>query len=203
MQRFMNQEKKVIDDYFDMQSRVFSKTGDGLIEDTTLDWGTCDMPSFENDIAQITTPTIEKLRKQLINNHPSIAVDPSTYEVTITKSFVFDACHYLPYHDRRCKYLHGHTYHMDISLRGPVNPETGMVMDYGTLKSIVNKNLIDDWDHGFINEQISYPTAEIMILYAWAKLWNDLPYLYDIKIWETDGSCAELTREDVMRFING
>ena len=92
---------------------------------------------------------------------------------------------------------------MDISLRGPVNPETGMVMDYGTLKSIVNKNLIDDWDHGFINEQISYPTAEIMILYAWAKLWNDLPYLYDIKIWETDGSCAELTREDVMRFING
>lgn len=202
MNRFKEDEKEVIEKYFQMHNKYFSVTGDGL---KPKNGGVSfeELPDFLEDKREIILPTIEELRKEIKANYVDGCADQSTYKVTITKSFAFDACHYLPYHDRRCKYLHGHTYHMDIALKGYVNKGTGMVMDYGNLKSIVNRVLLDDWDHGFINEQIAYPTAEIMVMYAWAKLMKDLPDLESIKIWETDGSCAELTRNDVMEFING
>ena len=113
--------------------------------------------------------------------------------VTISKSFVFDAAHYLPYHDRRCKFLHGHTYHLEVAVKGRVLQETGMVMDFGKLKQIVEHDVLDDFDHGFLNNTIEYPTCELMITWMWAKLSKNIKGLYRIKLYETDGSFCELT----------
>lgn len=112
--------------------------------------------------------------------------------VSITKSFVFDACHYLPYHDRKCKFLHGHTYHMEITVKDRVLQETGMVMDFGELKTIVNEEIIEPFDHAFLNEYIEYPTCELMISWIWWKLSKRVKGLHRIKVWETDGSYCEL-----------
>ena len=108
--------------------------------------------------------------------------------VTISKEFVFDAAHYLPYHDRRCKFLHGHTYHLEIAVKGRVLQETGMVIDFGKLKHIVETEILDDFDHGFLNETIEYPTCELMITWIWAKLSRYVKGLQYIKLYETDGS---------------
>lgn len=113
--------------------------------------------------------------------------------VTISKSFVFDAAHYLPYHDRRCKFLHGHTYHLEIAVKGRVLQETGMVMDFGKLKKIVDEQILDDFDHGFLNNTIEYPTCELMVTWIWAKLSKFIKGLQRIKLYETDGSFCELT----------
>lgn len=121
--------------------------------------------------------------------------------MTLTKSFVFDACHYLPYHDRKCKFLHGHTYHMDISVRDRVLQETGMVMDFGYLKKVVEEHIIDKFDHGFLNEYIDYPTCELMICWIWQQLSPYLKGIHSIKVWETDGSCCEMTAQDMSYYL--
>lgn len=125
----------------------------------------------------------------------------SQYMCNITKSFVFDACHYLPYHDRKCKFMHGHTYHMDITIKNKVLQETGMVVDFGKLKQIVNEEVIDKFDHGFLNEYIDYPTCEVMISWIWKALSKRLKGIQSIKVWETDGSYCELTSKDMVKFL--
>ena len=121
------------------------------------------------------------------------------FRATITKSFVFDACHYLPYHDAKCRNIHGHTYHMEISVRDIVLRETGMVMDFGKLKQAVNDNVIEKFDHGFINEYLPYPTAELMVIWIWRALSKDVKGLYRIRLWETDGSYVEMTAGPELR----
>ena len=121
--------------------------------------------------------------------------------IKLTKSFVFDACHYLPYHDRKCKFLHGHTYHMEVTIRNRVMQETGMVMDFSKIKKIVDEKVIKPFDHGFINELITYPTCEIMVSWIWQQLSKDIKGLNSIKLWETDGSYCELTAEDMNYYL--
>jgi len=43
---------------------------------------------------------------------------------------------------------HGHSYRWEIEIAGPVNPETGMLIDFGSLKPI--KEMIDKFDHAYI-----------------------------------------------------
>lgn len=121
--------------------------------------------------------------------------------VTITKSFVFDCCHYLPYHDRKCKFLHGHTYHMEVSVKDRVLQETGMVIDFGYLKQVVNEYVLDKFDHGFLNQYMEYPTCEIMINWIWQQLSPKVKGLCRIRLWETDGSYCEMTGEDVAYYL--
>ena len=119
----------------------------------------------------------------------------------VSKSFVFDACHFLPYHDRRCKFLHGHTYHMEVCVQNRVLQETGMVIDFGKLKEIVNEDIIDNFDHGFLNEYIEYPTCEIMATWMWAILSRKVKGLKHLKVYETDGSYCLLTSEMSQQYL--
>lgn len=49
----------------------------------------------------------------------------------------------------RCKFnVHGHSYIWEIALKGPVNPDTGMVLDFKELKPI--KDFVDDFDHATV-----------------------------------------------------
>lgn len=111
-----------------------------------------------------------------------------THFVTITKAFSFDACHFLPYHDRRCKFLHGHTYHMEISVRDVIQVDTGFVLDFGVLKKAVQEFVVDKFDHGFLNEYLEYPTCENMCKWIWAQLSPHIKGLSLVKVQETDGS---------------
>lgn len=125
----------------------------------------------------------------------------SQFICTVTKSFSFDCCHYLPYHDRKCKFLHGHTYHMEVSVRDRVLQETGMVIDFNLLKQAVNECIIDKFDHGFLNEYIEYPTCEIMINWIWQQLSVKLKGLCRIRLWETDGSYCEMTSGTILYYL--
>lgn len=118
------------------------------------------------------------------------------YFTTVTKSFSFDAAHYLPFHDGKCKFIHGHTYHMDITVRNVIRLDTGMVMDFSLLKEAVDDNILAKFDHGFLNEYIPYSTCECMVFWIWRELSKDVKGLYKIRLQETDGSYAELTLDD-------
>lgn len=118
------------------------------------------------------------------------------YFTTVTKEFSFDAAHYLPFHDGKCKFIHGHTYHMDVTVRNVIRLDTGMVMDFSKLKEAVEDNVLSKFDHGFLNEYIPYSTCECMVFWIWRELSRDVKGLHKIRLQETDGSFAELTLED-------
>lgn len=68
--------------------------------------------------------------------------------ITLSKTFRWEMAHRLPFHTSGCQNIHGHSYLMEVCIRG-VPDSKGMLMDYGELKSIV-KPLIDELDHAFL-----------------------------------------------------
>lgn len=57
--------------------------------------------------------------------------------VKIGKSFTFEAAHRLQNHEGKCFNLHGHSYKIEVSIKGKTlvsdGPERGMLLDFGTL----------------------------------------------------------------------
>lgn len=60
--------------------------------------------------------------------------------------------HRLQRHNGKCRFLHGHNYIVDVSVRGPVDDVTGMVIDFHDLKQSV-RDVLDNYDHAFVLEE--------------------------------------------------
>lgn len=70
--------------------------------------------------------------------------------VTTTRRYEWDMAHRLPYHDGKCRRLHGHRYVAEIDVTGQLITgqvsSAGMVLDFGVLDKAINK-AIGYWDH--------------------------------------------------------
>lgn len=111
----------------------------------------------------------------------------------ITKSFTFDAAHYLPRvpQEHKCRRLHGHTYEVVIGLEGDVDPHLGWVVDYGEVSRVVDP-LIRELDHHCLNDQagLENPTAEVLAAWLFERLRGALPQLADVTVRETPRTSA-------------
>ena len=47
--------------------------------------------------------------------------------------------------------FHGHNYELEVKVIGHVDPETGFVMDAKTLKDLINKFVLECYDHKNLN----------------------------------------------------
>lgn len=75
--------------------------------------------------------------------------------IRITKEFKFEMAHALMDYDGPCKNIHGHSYSLNVTVAGtPItdenSPKLGMVMDFGDLKKIVRKAVVDVFDHALV-----------------------------------------------------
>lgn len=141
--------------------------------------------------------------------------------IRVTKEFHFEAAHALDNYDGKCKDIHGHSYHLLITLLGkPISninqSECGMVIDFSTVKKILNTEIIPDFDHRLLlrkdsrfagieskNERVRYvnyqPTCENMLLEIVTRLKNMFPsdvVLVEASLRETATSFATWKRED-------
>lgn len=144
--------------------------------------------------------------------------------VRITKEFHFEAAHALWKYDGKCKNLHGHSYKLSVTVKGsPINDsgnvKNGMLIDFGDLKSIVNQNIINVFDHAVIvSNQYPYaklnqnpeiferlivsdyqPTCENMLIEFAEILKSKLPaglQLFSLKLHETANSFGEWYADD-------
>jgi 6-pyruvoyltetrahydropterin/6-carboxytetrahydropterin synthase len=62
-------------------------------------------------------------------------------------------------------YGHGHNYVVEVTIAGPVDPATGMIANLGELDPFVEREVIDAFDHRYLNEEIpafseQVPTTE-------------------------------------------
>ncbi len=110
----------------------------------------------------------------------------------MTCTFTFEAAHRLRWHPGKCRNLHGHSYRLDVTVSGPLNPN-GVVVDFDDLRAIVDRVVIDPWDHSDLNQVIDNPTAELLARRAWELLTDAGLALSAIRLWETEQSSAELS----------
>jgi 6-pyruvoyltetrahydropterin/6-carboxytetrahydropterin synthase len=95
---------------------------------------------------------------------------------SLKKRFTFEAAHFLPHHDGKCKRLHGHSWVGWVEVEGKAlqdsGPESGMVIDFGRL-SCALKPLLDGFlDHHLLNETLGLvsPTAEAIARWVFEQL---------------------------------
>ena len=85
---------------------------------------------------------------------------------------------------------HGHNYTLDVTVRGPIEARTGMVIDHGELKEIVNATVIDRFDHADLNADALFrdriPTTENIAIAVWELLAPKLgpDRLARVRVWE-------------------
>lgn len=123
--------------------------------------------------------------------------------IKVTKSFSFDAAHFLPNHKGKCSNMHGHTYKLEVTVirdNGQLidkGSDEGMVIDFSDLKSIVKSEVLDKVDHKVLNEVFPFrTTAENMAAYIFDVLDEKLSSygvkVERIRLWETPDSWAEV-----------
>jgi 6-pyruvoyltetrahydropterin/6-carboxytetrahydropterin synthase len=123
----------------------------------------------------------------------------------LTKIFRFEAAHHLPGHQGKCARLHGHSYRLEITLRGPIKDipgesDHGMVMDFEVLSHIVRTFVIERLDHSMLNDVTGiHTTAENLSHWIWNNLVAaGLPeaLLFRIRLWETETGFVEITQSE-------
>lgn len=109
----------------------------------------------------------------------------------LTKSFRFEASHQLPQHGGKCARLHGHSWQGKVYCQGKTlqteGPETGMLLDYGRIKAILQPLVENHLDHWHLNEStgLANPSSEELARWIYERLKPDLPQLAAIEIQET------------------
>jgi len=133
----------------------------------------------------------------------------------LTRRQAFSACHRL--HSRwlsdeenrevfgKCNNPngHGHNYTLEVTVRGPMDSRTGMVMNLTDLKKAIEVTVMDTLDHKNLDKDVPYfsskssgppSTTENVAVFIWNSLRDhlavsrraDAAELYEVKIWETD-----------------
>ena len=98
---------------------------------------------------------------------------------------------------------HGHNYFITVSVRGKIDPETGMVIDLKKLKDIVRDRVVDRVDHRNLNEDVDFlrdvvPTAENLARCFWQQIAPAITQgsLHEIVLEETEKNSVVYRGED-------
>lgn len=90
---------------------------------------------------------------------------------------------------------HGHNYVVEVTVVGPVDPATGMVVDLKEIKRILHEEIIDRWDHRDLNHDVPMlagvqPTAENLAIVIWNTLDGRIrgARLHRVRLKETDNN---------------
>ncbi|WP_250122075.1 6-carboxytetrahydropterin synthase [Chroococcidiopsis sp. CCMEE 29] len=129
-------------------------------------------------IWQRLAPHLPLVKVQLFE-HPELWADylGNGMEAYLSISTHFSAAHRLAHPDLSDKENfeiygkcarpngHGHNYHLEVTVKGEIDPRTGMIIDLGVLNQVIEDLVLEPFDHTFLNKDIPYfteviPTAE-------------------------------------------
>lgn len=115
------------------------------------------------------------------------------------KEFSFESAHRLPNvpDGHKCARLHGHSFHVRVTIEGPVGERSGWVMDFADLKRAFAP-IHDALDHRYLNdiEGLENPTSEHLSRWIWQRLVASLPGLVEVEVRETCTSGCAYRGED-------
>jgi 6-pyruvoyltetrahydropterin/6-carboxytetrahydropterin synthase len=127
----------------------------------------------------------------------------------ITCEFTFEASHRLVREDWTaeqnaevfgdCARLHGHSYRLFVTLRGPIDPDTGMVLNFRDVKRIVRTEVVQPLDHHHLDDVVSgFTTAENLCYWIARRLLPEFGAgLHRVELWETRNAFASLGPDEL------
>jgi len=100
---------------------------------------------------------------------------------------------------------HGHNYEVELTVRGPVDPVTGRVVDLKTLDGLAEREILAPLRYRDLNKEVpafrsAVPTTENLafevdrrLRLAWPGAFGaDGPVLEKVRIWETERNICEV-----------
>ena len=135
-----------------------------------------------------------------------------TATVRITRRATFAAAHVLcrpEWSDAKnhevfgpCSTDHGHNYVVEVTVAGPLDPETGMVVNLKDVDRVLRREFIDLVDHKHLNRDVEFllgtvPTAENIAFAAFTKLSPHFApaRLVRLRLTESENNAAEVVSE--------
>ena len=175
------------------------------------------LPTTENMarvIWQRLAPHLPLVNIQLFE-HPELWADyeGNGMEAYLTISTHFSAAHRLARPDLsfeqnseiygKCarEHGHGHNYHLEVTIKGEIDPRTGMIADLVAFQNAVDKWVVEPMDHTFLNKDIAYfaevvPTAENIAVHIRDLLQQPIreigAELHKIKLIESPNNSCEV-----------
>ncbi len=108
--------------------------------------------------------------------------------VELRRSFQFEAAHLLPRlpETHKCRRLHGHSFQVELVVRGECDPHLGWLMDYADIKAAFQP-VWERLDHRYLNDipGLENPTSENIAAWIWQELKPRLPALAEVAVAET------------------
>ena len=145
-------------------------------------------------------------------------------KIRVTREFTFEMAHALWNYDGPCRNVHGHSYRLFVTLIGepiddPDNPKHGMVIDFGEMKAIMSREIVNIFDHAVVvskmvdNERLEsmgqmfdnvllvdyQPTCENLVTDMAGRIIPPLAEgikLHNLRLFETANSYAEWFAND-------
>ncbi|MBV9491029.1 MAG: 6-carboxytetrahydropterin synthase QueD [Verrucomicrobia bacterium] len=106
----------------------------------------------------------------------------------LTRIFYFESAQTLPKvpAGHKCARMHGHSFKVEVSVAGEVDPVTGWIYDHALIAQAM-KPLVEQLDHAYLNDVagLENPTIELMAAWFWDRLAPRCPGLCEIVIHET------------------
>ena len=97
---------------------------------------------------------------------------------------------------------HGHNYELEVTVEGPVQADTGYVVDLKVLKEVIRREVIAKVDHKHLNHDVDFlrgviPTAENIAQAIWTVLAPKIPTgrLVSVRLRETENNVVEVRGE--------
>ncbi|MBE9012139.1 6-carboxytetrahydropterin synthase [Pseudanabaenaceae cyanobacterium LEGE 13415] len=178
---------------------------------------------------QQTLPTTENIARSIwhrlaahlpivkirLYEHPELWADylGNNMEAYLTISTHFSAAHRLARPDlsfeENCEIYgkcarpngHGHNYHLEVTIKGEIDPRTGMIADLVAFQKAVDDYVVEPFDHTFLNKDIPYfekvvPTAENIAVHIRDLLEEPIrgigAQLYKVKLIESPNNSCEV-----------
>jgi 6-pyruvoyltetrahydropterin/6-carboxytetrahydropterin synthase len=165
-------------------------------------------------IWQRLAPHLPLVRIQLFE-HPELwaTYNGNGMEAYLTISTHFSAAHRLARPDlsyeKNCEIYgkcarpngHGHNYHLEVTIKGEIDPRTGMIADLVAFQKAVDDYVVEPFDHTFLNKDIPYfaevvPTAENIAVHIRDLLKEPIrsigAQLHKVKLIESPNNSCEI-----------
>ena len=175
------------------------------------------LPTTENMARVIwnrLAPHLPLSRIQLFE-HPELWADyyGNAMDAYLTISTHFSAAHRLARPDlsyeKNCEIYgkcarpngHGHNYHLEVTIKGEIDPRTGMIADLVAFQKAVDDYVVEPFDHTFLNKDIPYfaevvPTAENIAIHIRDLLQEPIrqigAQLHKVKLIESPNNSCEV-----------
>ncbi|KAH9265680.1 hypothetical protein BASA84_001488 [Batrachochytrium salamandrivorans] len=111
-------------------------------------------------------------------------------------ALLYGKCNHINGHGHN--YRDGHNYRVEVTIKGKIDPITGMVLNLTDLKDCMTRGIMDTLDHRNVDLDVPYfrdrvSTAEMIAVYIWEQMVANLPpsetyALYEVRLMETENN---------------